>query len=266
MQPGREIEMKRTRICCLAVLGGTLMLVTACSNNSKVAENSAVESRGDGKGTAPSSAAAKQADRAMVRFINGTMNKKDVAFGDMTAFDGVGDRDITAYKELPAERHEFKLMTHGGGKEVLATDSEGLSAGKHYTLLAVTDKQGKATLHNINDDLTPPDAGKAKVRVINLARGISKIDLYGSGGKDSIVSGATLNDPTDYKTVDPSETELSVRNGTSKKNSVPIKDINLQSGKLYTILVFQDKKGMLKTKTVEDIFSAAPNGVSKANS
>lgn len=258
--------MKTMTICCAAALTGAFLLGTACSNNSKVAENSAVESRGDGKGTAPSSATAKQADRAMVRFVNGTTEKKDVAFGDLTAFDGVGDRDITAYKELPAERHEFRLMTHGGQKEVLATDSEGLSAGKHYTLLAVTEKNGKNVLHNVDDDLTPPDAGKAKVRVINLARGMSKVDLYGSGGKDAIITGATLNSPTDYKTVDPAETELSVRNSVSKKNAVPIKDINLRSGKLYTILVFQDKKGVLKTKTIEDAFSAAPNGVTKANS
>jgi hypothetical protein len=202
----------------------------------------------------------------MVRFVNGTTEKKDVSFGELTAFDGVGDRDITEYKELPAERREFKLMTHGGAKEALATDSEGLSAGKHYTLLAVTERDGKNVLHNIDDDLTPPDAGKAKVRVINLARGMSKIDLYGNAGKDSIVTGASLNSPTDYKTVDPAETELSVRNGASKRNAVPIKDIDLKSGKLYTILVFQDKKGMLKTKTIEDAFSAAPNGVTKANS
>src|SRR5436305_9302375 len=108
--------MTKTAVCCAAVLTGVMLLGTACSSNSKVAENSAVESKGDGKGTAPSSAAAKQADRAMVRFINGTTDKKDVAFGDMTAFDGVGNRDITAYKELPAERREFKLMTHAGGK------------------------------------------------------------------------------------------------------------------------------------------------------
>lgn len=254
--------MKSTTICCLAVLSGTVIFGTACSNNSKVAENSAVESSGAGKGTAPSSATAKQADRAMVRVVNGTTEKKDIAFGDLTAFDGVGDRDVTAYKELPAERHEFKLMTHGG-KEVLATDSEGLSAGKHYTLLAVTDKSGKATLHNVNDDLTPPDAGKAKVRVINLARGAAKIDLYGNGGKDSIISGAALDSVSDYKTVDPSETELSVRTGVSRKNSVPIKDIDLKSGKLYSILVFSDKKGALKTKTIEDVFAEAPNGVAK---
>jgi len=213
-----------------------------------------------------SSAAAKENDRAMVRFVNGTTEKKDVAFGDLTAFDGVGDRDITEYKQLPAERREFRLMSHAGSKDVLAADSEGLSAGKHYTLLAVTEKDGKNVLHNVDDDLTPPDAGKAKVRVINLARGIAKIDLYGSGGKDAIISGAALNSPSDYKTVDATGTELSVRNGMSKKNSVPIKDVDLKSGKLYTILVFQDKKGALKTKTIEDAFSAAPNGVGKANS
>jgi hypothetical protein len=257
--------MKYGTICCIGTLAGTLLIGTACSNNSKVAENSAVESRGDGKGTAPSSAAAKQADRAMVRFVNGTREKKDVTFGDLTAFDGVGDRDITEYKELPAERREFKLMGHGEEKAVLATDSEGLTAGKHYTLLAVTERGGKATLHNIEDDLTPPDAGKAKVRVINLVPAMAKIDLYGQE-KDAIISGASLNSPTDYKTVDPAEAELTVRNGTSKRHSVPIKDIAMKSGKLYTILVFQDKKGSLKTKTIEDAFSAAPNGVAKANS
>jgi hypothetical protein len=261
-----ENVMRLMKVCWVAGLTGVFLLGTGCSTNSKMAENSAVESKGDGKGTAVSSAAAKKADRAMVRFVNGTTEKKDVAFGDLTAFDGVGDRDITEYKELPAERHEFKLMSHGGSKDVLATDSEGLSAGKHYTLLAVTGKDGKNSLHNVDDDLTPPDAGKAKVRVINLARSVAKIDLYGSGGKDAIVSGATLNSPSDYKTVEAAGTELSIRNGLSRKNSVPIKDIELKSGKLYTILVFQDKKGSLKTKTIEDVFSAAPNGVGKANS
>jgi hypothetical protein len=256
--------MKRTTICCVAALTGTLFLGTACSDNSKVAEHSAVESRGDGKGTAPSSAAAKQADKAMVRFVNGTTTKKDVAFGDLTAFDGVGDRDITEYKEVPAERREFKLMASGGEKgTLLATDSEGLSAGKHYTLLAATEKGGKVTLHNVDDDLTPPDAGKAKVRVINLVPSMAKIDLYGANEKDAIISGAGLNSPTDYKTVDPAEASLNIRNGTSKKHGVPIKDVTLKSGKLYTILVFQDKKGAIKTKTIEDAFSAAPNGVAK---
>lgn len=254
--------MTRNGFFGVVLFSAALALGTGCSNNSKVAEHSAVESGGDGKGTAPSSAAAKQADRAMVRFINGTIKSKDVTFGDLAAFQKVGDRDITAYKELPAERHEFKLIAHDDTKAVLATDSEGLSAGNHYTLLAVVDKSGKTDLKNVNDNLTPPDAGQAKVRVINLAPSVANVDLYGAG-KKALISGAGLNSPTDFKTVDPAEAQLTVRNGMSKKNSAPVDDIKMKSGKLYTILVFEDKKHSLKTKTVEDEFTVAPNGVQK---
>ena len=182
----------------------------------------------------------------------------------MTPFTNVGARDITAYKELPAERHDFKVLTHGG-QEVLATDSEGPSAGKHYTVVAVMNKNGKVSIDNISDDLVPPTAGQAKVRVVNLAPGAEKVDLYSNAKKDAIISGAGLDHATDFKEVDPAQTELDVRHGMSKKNSAPVKDIKLQAGKLYTILVFQDKNGSLKTKTVEDQFTAAPNGTDKTS-
>ena len=45
-----------------------------------------------------------------------------------------------------------------------------------------------------------------------------------------------------------------------KKNSVVIKDFKIEAGKLYTVLVFQNKDGKLKVKTAEDQFTAAPNG------
>lgn len=239
------------------------MLTTACSSNKdKVAENSEVSSKGDGKGTAPASAEAKQADKALVRFVNATTSSKDLAFGDTTPFTDIGARDITAYKELPAERHDFKVLAHDG-QAVLATNSEGPSAGKHYTVVAVMGKDGKVSIDNISDDLTPPTAGQAKVRVINLAPGVENVDLYSNAAKDALISGAGLDHATDFKEVDPARTALTVRHGMSKKNSVPVKDIKLQAGKLYTILVFQDKNGSLKTKTVEDQFTAAPNGVAK---
>ena len=74
----------------------------------------------------------------------------------------------------------------------MATDSEGLTAGKHYTVLAVTGKDGTFTLNNVKDDLVPPAPGKAKVRVINLAPGIKDVDLYVGTKKDPLISGAGL--------------------------------------------------------------------------
>ena len=252
------INMKKTIFIAALGLGSVLALTTACSSN-KTAQNSPVESSGDGKGTAPSSAKAKEADVALVRFINGTTTSKDLGFGDATPFAGVGERDVTAYKSLPAERHEFKLFAKNDKATAIATDSEGLTSGKHYTVLAYSDKSGKTSLDNVADDLTPPAPGQAKVRVINMAPGMEKVDLY-AGGKNPLISGAGLDHPTDYKEVNPSEAELTVRHGMSKRDSAPVKDLTLEAGKLYTILVFQDKGGKVKVKTIKDEFTTAPNG------
>lgn len=246
----------------VGLAAGLLLATAGCSSSSKMAEQSSVSSKGDGSGTAPAAAAAKKADLAMVRFVNATGESKDLAFGDAMPFTGVDARDISAYKELPAERHELKLMASDAkGGVPLATNSEGLSAGKHYTVVAYTDKAGKAVLDPISDDLTPPAAGQAKVRVINLAPGAEKIDLYAGGKKDALISGATLDSATSFKDVDPAEAALTVRHGMNKRNSAPVKDLTLKAGKLYTIIVFADKDHKLKVKSVEDQFNAAPSGV-----
>ena len=244
----RLLVHKRVVLVC-----GAALLLGACSTN-KTAENAPVASSGDGKGTAPAAATAKQADQALVRFINGTVSSKDLAFGDGTPFTGIDARDVTAYKSLPAERHEFKLFAGENKAQPLATDSEGLTAGKHYTVLAVQDRDGKFTINNVSDDLTPPEAGRAKVRVINLAPGMEKADLY-AGEKSPLISGVGLDHATDYKDVDPAKAELTVRHGMSKRNAVPVKDLTLDAGKLYTILVFQDKGGKVKVKTIKDEFA-----------
>ncbi len=236
-----------------------MVLATACSSN-KTAETSEVKSGGDGKGTAPAADVAKKADQAMVRFVNATTQSKDLGFGDATPFTDVGSDDVTAYQTLPAERHDFKLFGKDSKTAALASNSEGLGSGKHYTVVATMAKDGKVDLDPISDDLTPPAAGQAKVRVINLAPNMEDVDLYAGHEKTPLISGAGLNHATDYKDVAPSQAELTVRHGMSRKNSAPVKDLKLEAGKLYTILVFQEKNGKLKVKTVEDQFTAAPNG------
>lgn len=261
----QNIPMKNYRLHFRLGFGAAtaLLLLTAggCSTN-KTGEQSAVESKGDGSGTAPSAAAAKKAEVALVRFVNGTSETKSLAFGDAIPFTGVDGRDVSAYKELPAERHDLKLMAGDAkGAAPLATNSEGLTAGKHYTVVAYADKSGQAHLDPISDDLTPPAAGQAKVRLINLAPTAPKLDLYAGAKKDPLISGATLDSATSFKDVDPAEAQLTVRQGMNRRNSAPLKDLKLEAGKLYTVLVFSDKDGKLKVKSVEDQFSAAPSGV-----
>ncbi|HSU32004.1 MAG TPA: DUF4397 domain-containing protein [Bryobacteraceae bacterium] len=255
--------MKTTRkTLAVASITGLLILAGACSSNTnkQAAEQSSVASKGDGKGTAPPAAEAKQADKALVRFVNGTSSSKDLAFGDAIPFSGVGSDDISAYKELPAERHDFKLTAEGNATVPLATNSEGLSGGKHYTILAYTKKDGKAALDPITDDLVPPNPDQAKVRVINLAPALENADLYVQGKSSPLISGVGFEHATDYKDVAPTNAELVVRHGTSKRNSASLKDVDIKGGKLYTILVFQDKHHKLSTKIVEDQFTSLPAG------
>jgi len=247
--------MKYERFILAAGLGTLLVIGAACSR--ETSEHAAVTSGGDGKGTAPASAEVKKDDQALVRFVNATPSSKDLAFGDTTPFANVKARDVTEYKALPAKRDDFKLFINGDDAKTVATNSEGLTAGKHYTVLAVTEKDGEFNLDPVADDLTPPSAGKAKVRVINLAPGVKDVDLYSSARKSALISGAGLDQPTDYKEVTPSDGTLDVRNSVRKSDDEAVKDLQLEAGKLYTILVFGDQNGKLKVKTIEDVFTNA---------
>jgi hypothetical protein len=89
---------------------------------------------------------------------------------------------------------------------------------------------------------------------------VKNVDLFASTEKSALISGAGLDHPSDHKEVAPSQGTLNVRNAMSKKNGETVKDLQLEAGKLYTILVFGDKNGKLKVKTVEDVFTQAPNG------
>jgi hypothetical protein len=247
--------MKYERFILAAGLGALLIMGAACSR--ETSEKASVTSSGDGKGTAPASAEVKKEDQALVRFVNATPSSKDLAFGATTPFSNVKAGDATEYMSLPAKRNDFKLYVNGDNSKTVATDSEGLDAGKHYTVVAETEKDGTFTLKNIADDLTPPKAGNAKVRVINLDPAVKDVDLYSSITKSAIVTGVGLDHATNYENIEPTDGSLDIRNTASKKDDQPVKDLEMQAGKLYTILVFGDKNGKLKVKTIEDVFNTA---------
>lgn len=225
-------------------------VVTGCANKTT---KEATETRGGGQASAaPSGEQAKQVDRALVRFVNATATPKDLYFGDAAVVHGAAFRAATPYRELPAERHDFKLFAAGNTSEVLATNSEGLTAGKHYTILAVDQKDGKPALNAINDDLAEPSAGRAKVRVINAAPALADVDLYGADRKSALISGAGFNHATDYKDIEPTTTELVVRDAANKHRQAVLQNVRLEAGKLYTLLVVGGKGAHLTAETIED--------------
>jgi len=195
----------------LMVLGA--LLAAACSKPSLPTETT-VEGA---TSTAPSTAAAKQEHKTLLRFINATAGSKDLYFQDELAFRKVESAAVTPYLALLSPRadahHELKLYdsTNPGGKPLIS-DSEPETTGHRYTVLAL-EKSGKFTLTVIPDQLKPPAPGKAKVRSIHTA------------------PGSDFGHFTEYKEIAPSS--------------------ELEAGKLYTIVVFGSGPKLIEDELIQ---------------
>jgi Domain of unknown function (DUF4397) len=228
------------------------MLAAACSKSTLPTETTV-----DGAtSTAPSAAAAKQGKKTLIRFINATQGPKDLYFQDMPAFTKVEYESVTPYMALPSPRpdahHELKLYNSSSDVGTpLISNSEPETSGQRYTVLALS-QGGKFTLTVIPDQLKAPAAGKTKVRLIHAAPGVDKLDIFRSGETTGIFSGQSFARFTEYKEIAPATTELAVRKRGSKADEVKLKDVKLEAGKLYTIILLGGEGKPLSSKVIED--------------
>lgn len=239
------IKTTTLSIAAAAVLG-----LSACSNTTTQPSQT---TSGGSTSAAPSGTAAKSEDKALVRFINATPSAKDLYFGDVSAFSNVAPQAVSPYAELPATRSEFKLYAAGNNTgSPLATNSEGPSAGKHYTIVAMDGTNGVPIVDPISDDLAQPEPGKAKIRVIHAAPGVKKVDVYPAGTMKALIDGVDFKDATTYKEVDPQVTEIDVRTAGSSTSAVKIRNVNLVPGKLYTVVLMGGNGQPVTSKVIED--------------
>ncbi len=239
----------------LGVTFGVAMLAVGCGTTNKTTSQATLTTTPDGKTSgAESGAQAKQWKNALVRFAQAdpATGSSALYFGDLKIFSDVAFKTVTPYLPVPAERHEFKLGLGGdGAAAVAAKDSEGLSAGKHYTVLSMTDQDGKHTLAKLSDDLTAPAAGKAKIRVINaVPTNVGDVDVF--QGENKLFFGIAMASASAYKEVDPTMVHMEVHRKDNKSIVLKTKDVELAAGRFYTILVMGDKQGRLDSLNVED--------------
>ncbi len=221
--------LQSTLVLCVAIVG--------CSSN-KTNEPTASTTPAGGS-TAPAGSEAANQKKALVRFAQAIPGNQrmDLWFGDMKVFSNVAFKEITPYVEVPAERHDFKLQPAGDTQTTAsATNSEGLSAGQHYTIVAERkDGKNQYTLDALNDDFKMPAEGKAKVRVVNAAVGLNKIDVVGPDGK--ILTGVGSDSSTSYKEVNPMQGTLEIRRSDKAVDVLRVPNMTISPGKLYTIFI-----------------------------
>jgi hypothetical protein len=157
----------------------------------------------------------------------------------MKAFSDVAYKAVTPYTELPADRSTFKLRAPGQNVD-LATNNEGLYAGRHYTLLAIHKKDGGMVLRAISDDLDAPSAGKAKVRMINAAPNAGELDLVmARDRKKEVFDAVNFDSPTSFKEVDPGTFE--VKKDDAKAPALRLPSVAVQPDKFYTVIITGDR-------------------------
>jgi hypothetical protein len=215
--------MKRTmKTASLCALGMSVMLVAGCNKESNQTSPVASQS-GGAASTAPASGqAADKSDQALVRVIDAADEAPVEVIADKNPlFTRVEYKEVTPYKAVPANFDDFAVKPVGQESAApLAENSESIMSGRHYTLVVfpetnATDPQKKVAIDVIADDLQPPSAGKARVRVINAAAGTDDIEVFLRGQKDALFNDVDFKEAMAYKEVDPVKTTMEWRTAES---------------------------------------------------
>lgn len=151
----------------------------------------------------------------------------------------VGYIGSTGYISTPNSGNDRKIeFRTSGSADVYATEDEDLKPNKNYTLF-LTGTGASADIEVVEDDLTAPSEGKAKIRFVHVSSASSeKVDIY--NGTTKIEAGADRGDVTGFIQVDAGVSTIGVLPAGST-DITAIKSLsfeNLQAGKIYTILIY----------------------------
>lgn len=200
----------------------------------------------------PSGDAAAKAGKSMVRLVNALPASKaiDVSGDDRTLFTAVGYKTVTPYIEVRDNRVEFKLL-HGAADSSISDNSEMMADGNRYTIVAIPDDKGGATMRILRDEVVP-DSGKARIRVINAAPGVKGADVALQGQKDPLFEDVDYATEAGYKDITPVTATVEIRRDDPNAKPILVKDVHFEPGKAYTIVLTGSKTKPVDVITFED--------------
>lgn len=209
-----------------------------------------------GTSTAPSPAAAKHRDEALVRVVHAAPGgfQLDLFAGDLVLFDGLGFKSVTPYRALDGKRYAFALRPAGMTQaKAISTNTEGLHDGNFYTAFAMPGGDGHSpTLRIVNDHLDTPATGKAQLRVVHAGVDAGEIDVREAGGQ-MLFDGVDYQSVTDYHEVTPVNGVIQII-GNGDESVLSSFNTHLDAGRFYTILIVGNAGGTPKIEAflIED--------------
>ncbi|WP_170156160.1 DUF4397 domain-containing protein [Umezawaea tangerina] len=148
---------------------------------------------------------------------------------------GVDYGDLLDYRRVEAGDYTVEWRPLGADPESkpLLSTTVHATQGRAYTVagLGTTDK---LSLKVLDDDVTLPQAGKARLRMINAAPGSTSADLVRDGSL--LIQQAVFAEPTLYALVDPGSSSLQV----TPRGASPVTLVaNLEASGVYTVVVLE---------------------------
>lgn len=160
-------------------------------------------------------------------------------------FKAVGYGVLSPYLPLPVGPYSVAMRRAGAPATdpPVLTERVSVAAGKAYTVAGVGRYAGLG-LKVLDDDLSAPPDGRAKVRVVQASVRAPVIDVSVAEGA-SIASGVQFATTTAYHEVEPGRSTLRLSATGAKPTTV---DVSLADGAVYSLLVLDAKQSGLTTE------------------
>jgi hypothetical protein len=163
--------------------------------------------------------------------------------GPAKKFPGVGYGVVSPYLPLPAGTYAVAMRNAGAGEGTppVLTTQVTVEAGKAYTVAGVG-RHADLGLRVINDDLSVPSGGKAKVRIVQASLTAPVLDVSVASGP-AIANGVQFASTTGYREVDQGNwtVKLQQAGGGGPASSV---QCALSGGNVYSLIVLDRPSGL----------------------
>jgi hypothetical protein len=220
---------------------GVIALVTlaAACNRTDTTNTPVTTTSPAGTSTAPSSAAAKTRDHALVRFVDAAPSEArlDLFAGDLMLFEGVTFKTVTPYRAVDGQRYAFALRPAGMPQTVpLASNTEGLNDGSFYTAFAMPGDARDPQLRIVADHIDGAPDKKARVRLVHAGVGAGTVDVRAGGGAALLFDDVEYRAVSTYRDVAPIDGAVEIV-GDGKAAVLASFRAHFEAGRYYTIVI-----------------------------
>lgn len=163
---------------------------------------------------------------------------------------GVAYQTVSGYTELGSGTYSVKFKRSGLTSTLLTVSGRQLADDTHHTYVAFG-STGHFSSIQLDDDVTPPDTGRAKVQVLNVAEAGS-LDVYLTESSESlddatpVVVGVAAGTGSAVSTIDSGDYRLRVTGASDADDlRLDVANITLDSKQVISLILTATQGGVL---------------------